>query len=195
MLVNLARNAINMHLKEDSTIEPPENIDDKFYQKMGVFVTLNSQTKDGLMLRGCIGHPLPEQPLIEALIDAAISSAFDDPRFKSVTPDELNSLVVEVSIITQPEVINVAAPNDYYNHIKIGEDGLIVRWRFGSGLLLPQVAVEYSWDAKDFLNNCCMKAGATPDCWLTSEVEIYKFQAIVFDEVEPCGQVVRRKLK
>ncbi|MFQ6134903.1 MAG: TIGR00296 family protein, partial [Nitrososphaerales archaeon] len=167
----------------------------KFYQKMGVFVTLNTASPTGRELRGCIGHPLPERPLVDALIDAAICSAARDPRFPRISPEELEDLVVEVSILTPPERISVSSPKEYCNHIQVGEDGLIVRWRFGSGLLLPQVPVEYGWGPEDFLCHTCMKAGATPDHWLTPDAEIYKFKAIVFDETTPRGRVVRRRLK
>ncbi len=197
MLVRLAREAIEKHLKEKLTIKTPVEWDEKFYRKMGVFVTLNTHNHLGVggELRGCIGQPLPERPLLEALIDSAISSAVHDPRFEKVTSEELDSLVVEVSVLTPPQLITVKTPNEYCNHIHIGEDGLIVRWSFGSGLLLPQVAVEYDWSAEDFLCHCCLKAGATPDHWLTQDAQIYKFQALVFDETEPHGEVVRRTLE
>ena len=197
MLVRLAREAIEKHLNEKRTIKTPAGLDEKFYRKMGVFVTLNTHNHLGVggELRGCIGQPLPERPLLEALIDAAISSAVHDPRFEKVKPKELDNLVVEISVLTPPQLITVKSPNEYCNHIHIGEDGLIIRWSFGAGLLLPQVAVEYDWSTEDFLCHCCMKAGATPDHWLTQDAQIYKFQALVFDETEPHGQVVRRTLE
>jgi uncharacterized protein (TIGR00296 family) len=131
---------------------------------------------------------------VEALIDSAISSAVNDPRFHKVTTDELRNLLVEVSILTPPELIVISSPREYPEKVKVGEDGLIVKWSLGSGLLLPQVSVEYNWTAEEFLSNACMKAGATPDYWLTYEAKIYKFKAIIFEEVAG-GQVVRKLLK
>lgn len=195
LLVRLARDAVENYVRESKTIKPPEELDKKFLQPMGVFVTLNTASPAGRELRGCIGHPLPESPLVDALIDAAISSAAQDPRFARVSIEELENLVVEVSILTPPERIKVSTPKEYCNHIKVGEDGLIMKWQFGSGLLLPQVPVEYNWDPEDFLCHTCMKAGAAPDHWLTSDAVIYKFKAIVFDETTPRGSVVRRRLK
>ena len=39
-----------------------------------------------------------------------------------------------------------------------------------------------------------MKAGLLPDMWLTKETKIYKFQAIIFKEKTPNGEVERVKL-
>jgi uncharacterized protein (TIGR00296 family) len=197
MLVRLAREAIEKHLSEKRIIKTPAGLDEKFYRKMGVFVTLNTHSRSSGEgeLRGCIGQPLPERPLLEALIDSAISSAVHDPRFEKVAPEEINSLVVEISVLTPPQLITVKSPSEYSNHIHVGEDGLIIRWSFGAGLLLPQVAVEYNWSAEEFLCHCCMKAGAAPDHWHTQDAQIYKFQALVFNETEPNGQVTRRVLE
>ena len=194
VLIRLAREAVEKQVKEKLIIEPPNGLDPEFYQKMGVFVTLNAQTQSGLELRGCIGHPFPEKPLVKALIDSAISAAINDPRFNEVTSDELDNLIVEISVLTPPEHIKVSSPEEYRNQIKVGEDGLIVRWRYGSGLLLPQVPIEQGWGLDDFLRNSCLKAGAAPDLWRSPEVDIYKFKAIVFDEISPRGDVLRRRL-
>jgi len=69
----------------------------------------------------------------------------------------------------------------------------MLKWRWGSGLLLPQVAVEYGWDAREFLENLCLKAGVTPDCWLRKDVKIYKFQCLIWEE-KGKGEVVRKVL-
>jgi hypothetical protein len=65
---------------------------------------------------------------------------------------------------------------------------------FSRGLLLPQVPVEWSWDAEEFLCQCCMKAGLTPDAWLQQGTKVFKFQAEVFSEDKPNGEVRRRSL-
>src|SRR5947209_88845 len=110
---------------------------------LGVFVTLNYL--DGNKqehLRGCIGFPMAEKSLYCSIIDASIAAATQDPRFPPVNKKELADIVFEVSILTPPIEIKVQNPKDYLNVIKIGRDGLILTWRYGSGLLLPQVPVE-----------------------------------------------------
>jgi uncharacterized protein (TIGR00296 family) len=158
-------------------------------EKCGVFVTLNSLREGAEELRGCIGYPMPEAPLVEAIIDAAISSATQDPRFPPVRIEELKAIIVEVSILTPPSLIIVNDAREYPREVRIGVDGLIVEYGWLRGLLLPQVPVEWGWDSEEFLSQCCMKAGLPPDAWLLRKTRIYKFQALVFKEKTPEGEV------
>ena len=194
LLVSLARKAIETYLKTGEIIKPPENVPEKLREKCGVFVTINTVRNDRRELRGCIGYPYPTDPLINAVIDSAISSATRDPRFPPMTFDELDHVVFEVSVLTPPELINVENPSEYPSKIKIGRDGLIVERGFFKGLLLPQVPVEWRWNEEEFLCQCCMKAGLPPDCWLMKGTKIYRFQAIIFEEVSPKGEIVRKEL-
>lgn len=166
----------------------------KLNEKRGVFVTLNKQVGSELELRGCIGFPLATLPLKDALVQAAMSAAREDPRFPPVRKEELEKIIVEVSVLTEPKEIQVNSPLEYPKKVQVGVDGLIVKWDRGTGLLLPQVAVEQHWDSEEFLSNTCMKAGAPPDGWLRSDVKIYKFQGEVFGEETPRGKVVRKQL-
>ncbi|MBX5327855.1 MAG: TIGR00296 family protein [Candidatus Bathyarchaeota archaeon] len=193
-LVTLARKAVEEYLKSRRQISPPKNIDDKLMQPCGVFVTINSIESGEKELRGCIGYPYPTTPLVQAVIESAISSATQDPRFYPLSLDELDKVVFEVSVLTPPQIIEVKKPNEYPNKIKIGEDGLIVERGMFKGLLLPQVPVEWEWDAEEFLCQCCMKAGLSPDYWLLDGTKIYKFQAIIFEEEKPKGKVKRKVL-
>ena len=187
-LVRLARTAVEKFLNESVIIKPGSEIP----EKAGVFVTLNYITRSGIEhLRGCVGFPLPEKPLYQGVIEAAIAAATEDPRFPPLDSQDLNNIIFEVSILTPPEQIRVSNIADYRKEIEIGKDGLILRWRFGSGLLLPQVPIELKWDVEEYLANICYKAGAPPDVWLDPNTTLYKFQAIVFKEVEPKGQIIR----
>jgi hypothetical protein len=194
LLVSTARKAVETYLKIGKTIKPPENLPEKFREKCGVFVTINLVRGDRKELRGCIGYPYPTEPLIDAVIDSAINSAIRDPRFYPMSIEELDQVIFEVSILTLPELVKVEKPSDYPSKIKVGRDGLIVEKGFFKGLLLPQVPVEWKWDEEEFLCQCCIKAGLSPDCWLTAGTKIYRFQAIIFEEVSPKGKVVRKTL-
>jgi uncharacterized protein len=189
-LIRLARTAVEKYLQESVIIKSDKDLLDK----AGVFVTLNylttSKQED---LRGCIGFPLPEKKLHESVIEAAIAAATQDPRFPPVDRQELENIVFEISILTPPQEIK-AKPVDYKNEIKLGRDGLILQSRFGSGLLLPQVPVELRWDIEEYLTNICYKAGAPSNSWLDPTSKLYKFQAIVFKEIEPRGKIVRLEL-
>ena len=193
-IVKLARNAVEEYLKTGKTLAVPKNISPKLMEKCGVFVTLNSLEHAKKELRGCIGFPYPTAPLAQATIESAIDSATQDPRFQSVSLKELGNIVFEVSVLTPPELVEVKKPTDYPLRIKVGQDGLIVEKGYWKGLLLPQVPVEWNWDEEEFLCQCCMKAGLPPDNWLLRDTKIYKFQAIIFEEVEPKGKIVRKEL-
>jgi uncharacterized protein (TIGR00296 family) len=176
-LVGLARRAIVTYLSEGKIIEIHET-DSKLTEKMGVFVTLNH----GNELRGCIGYPEPVMPLLDAVIDAAISAATRDPRFNPLTSNEMGEIHVEVSVLTKPVLIEVENPREYLENVKLGHDGLIVEMGSYRGLLLPQVATEWGWNVEEFLKNTCMKAGLGSECWLRNDVKIYKFTSQIFDE-------------
>jgi uncharacterized protein len=190
-LVKIARQAVETFLIDNVVLSIPD--ENAFAEKMGVFVTLiklNGKTGQG-GLRGCIGFPLPEKRLFESVVEAAITAATGDPRFPPLAQTELPRTVFEVSILTPLELIQVKHPSEYYEHIKVGRDGLVLRWEGGSGLLLPQVAEEMGWDIDDYLSNICYKAGAAADTWVMPTSKLYKFQAFVYREVEPKGKVIR----
>jgi len=194
-LVRLARNAVEQYLKNGKVMSQPKDVSPKFMEHCGVFVTLNSVGGKEKELRGCIGFPYPTLPLVRAVVDSAIDSATQDPRFPPVSYDELGSIVFEVSVLTPPKLIKVEKPTEYPSKIKVGKDGLIVERGYYKGLLLPQVPIEWNWNEEEFLCQCCMKTGLSPDCWVLEGTKIYKFQAIIFEETTPNGEIKSKKLE
>ncbi len=190
--VKLARKTIESFLSEERLPEPHElgfELSPVFGEKRGVFVTL---TESGL-LRGCIGHPFPDSRLEDSIMDSAISAATRAPRFPSVREDELDEIVIEVTILTPPEKINAPA-EELPERIEIGKHGLIVKQGYCQGLLLPQVAPEYNMDSIEFLGHTCLKAGLSSDAWLKG-AEVSCFEGQIFKEKEPCGEVIEEKLQ
>ena len=188
-LVSLARNAITEYLSKRRAIDPPPDAPKHLLENSGVFVTLNS-VKPRRELRGCIGYPLPTEPLVKATISAAIEAATGDPRFEPVELSEFkNDVAVEVSVLTVPEELGAKEPAERPKEIEIGRHGLIVGRGHHRGLLLPQVAPEWQWNAEEFLCQCCLKAGLPPDAWLDEETKVEKFHAVVFEEDQPNGEV------
>jgi hypothetical protein len=190
ILVKTARLVVTEYLKNGTKLKLEKEFEDNFSFKSGVFVTLNNS----LGLRGCIGYPLPDKSLFKALEDAAISAAIEDSRFPPVKYKELDSITFEVTVLTPPMKIVVGKPEEYLSKIKVGRDGLIVKHRFYSGLLLPQVPVEYGWNVEEFLEHTCEKAGLLKNYWRNLETEIQKFEGIVFKEENPNGVVIREML-
>lgn len=191
LLISLARKAVEEYLKNKKQISIPKDIPPKLMQSCGVFVTINTIEKE---LRGCIGYPYPTDPLAQATIQSAISAATEDPRFYPLSLKELDKVVFEVSVLTPPQPVEAKTPKEYPTKIKVGEDGLITERGMFKGLLLPQVPVEWKWDEEEFLCQCCIKAGLPPDNWLLNGTKVYKFQAIVFEEETPKGEVKRKAL-
>lgn len=170
-----ARHVLHEHVANTSYQEP--EFPPVFTRERGVFVTL---TKKG-DLRGCIGFPHAVMPLRDAIREAAISAATGDPRFPPVSPKELPDILVEVTILTEPEILHVP-PDDRPAAIEVGKHGLIVKGFGRSGLLLPQVPVEWGWDVMEFLDHTCMKAGLPKRCWSESSVQISTFEGQIFSE-------------
>jgi uncharacterized protein (TIGR00296 family) len=148
-----------------------------FSAKRGVFVTLTRKGE----LRGCIGLPYPVMPLGEAIVYAARSAALEDPRFPPVSKDELAGIDLEVTVLTIPVPL-LCEPAERPAHVIVGKHGLIVRGLGMSGLLLPQVATEYGWDSKTFLDHTCTKAGLAGKCWTSKNVELMTFEGQIFSE-------------
>ena len=129
-------------------------------------------------LRGCIGQIEARQPLVETVADCAVSAALRDPRFRPLTARELDAgTEIEISVLTPMERVSSI------EEIEVGRDGLLIRQNYRSGLLLPQVAVEWGWDRDTFLAQTCRKAGLPLDAWQHG-AEIYRFQAEIFGEHE-----------
>jgi AmmeMemoRadiSam system protein A len=137
----------------------------------GAFVTLRSKGK----LRGCIGYPEAELPLVEVVERCAVSAALSDPRFPPLTVAEWADVDLELSVLGPIEEV------DDIREVVVGRDGLIAEFGRRRGLLLPQVAVEWNWDASEFAAQTCIKAGLPRDAWQKG-AKLFKFEAEVFSE-------------
>lgn len=175
-LLDIAKKTVSTYLETNQRIFIPEDCPEELKQELGVFVTINKKRR----LRGCIGYPEPVKSLIESTIDVAIAAAFEDPRFPQLTKEEFNDIEFEVTVLTQPELIEVAHPNQYFDEIEIGRDGLIIQKGYAKGLLLPQVAPENGFTKEEFLDHTCMKAGISADSWMDESCDVYKFQGQIF---------------
>ena len=143
-------------------------------EKRGAFVTLKKRGH----LRGCIGYIKAVKPLWETVQEMAVAAAFHDPRFPSLKSEELKDLSFEISVLSQLQRIK------NINDIEVGKHGLYIIRGYNSGLLLPQVAVEYGWDRETFLKETCYKAGLPPQAWMDKETEIYIFSADYFGDTD-----------
>lgn len=151
-------------------IERPAVISKALQEKCGAFVSLHTHGQ----LRGCIGQIQVHQPLYQVVEGMALAAAFEDPRFAPLSPQELGDVDLEISVLTPLERIKDI------QEIEVGKHGLYIKKGFHSGLLLPQVAVEYKWDRITFLEETCRKAGLPRNAWKEKDAEIYIFSAEIF---------------
>ena len=172
-LLRLARITITSAFsKEEADIPPhPSDVLDK---PSGAFVTLSKRGK----LRGCIGYIEAVKPLRETIAEMASSAAFKDWRFPPVRESELDDIEIEISVLSPLRRI------DDTSVIEVGTHGIIISRGSNRGLLLPQVAAEWSWDRETFLRQTCVKAGLPEDAWTKDETRIDIFSADIFSESE-----------
>jgi AmmeMemoRadiSam system protein A len=177
-LLRLARRALEESVRYDRLPEvevPPGPRG----EKCGAFVTLHKMGR----LRGCIGYLESLKPLCRTVGECTVAAALHDPRFDPVTPEELPSLHLEISVLSPLVEIT---PDE----VEVGRHGLLISRGGRRGVLLPQVAVEWKWSREQFLEETCLKAGLPPDAWRHG-ARIQAFTAQVFGEPHPPGRSSR----
>ena len=172
-LLNIVKSTIASKVK-DKVPPKVEIASEILKEKRGAFVTLKKRGH----LRGCIGYIKAVKPLWETVQEMAVAAAFHDPRFPALKSEEFKDLSFEISVLSPLQRIK------NISDIEVGKHGLYIVRGYNSGLLLPQVAVEYSWDRETFLRETCYKAGLPPQAWMDKETEIYIFSADYFGDPE-----------
>jgi hypothetical protein len=171
ILLSIARKSIETHIQSGQVyIEPREEM--SLNTRNGCFVTI----KQSGQLRGCIGNFQSELPIFREVAEMAVASASKDPRFYPMKEEDLQDFTLEISVLTPLHKIENIA------EIEVGKHGIYLEKGYYRGVLLPQVAIEHSWDRETFLNQTCVKAGLPTDAWRADDAEIYIFSAQVFGE-------------
>lgn len=150
-----------------------------FQAKRGTFVTLKI---DG-HLRGCIGSLAASETIAEGVRRNALNAAFDDPRFPPLTVDELDFVMIEVSILTTPARLAHSGGDDLLEKLRPHVDGVIIRKGYLSATFLPQVWEQLPEPA-NFLTHLCLKAGLPGHAWKERDLEVQTYQVQYFEERE-----------
>ena len=145
----------------------------------GSFVSLKRQGR----LRSCCGSFGRSMPLQKCLQEAAHRTATSDPRFPPISPSELSYLDMEVWLLCAPEEVQERG-TDRIKAVTVGRHGLQIVRGGNRGLLLPGVPVDHNWDAEEFLNQVCVKAGLPQTAWRDDSTTLYRFQ----------GEVIRGRI-
>jgi MEMO1 family protein len=176
-LVKLARKTIFERL---GLAAPDPDIDlakEKALQRHdGTFVTLTINDT----LRGCIGSLTADEPITNSVRRNAINAAFHDPRFPPLTQDEARGIAVEVSVLTEPQLLEYDNPQDLLGKLCPDIDGVIIKKGLSRATFLPQVWEQLP-DRQEFLSHLCSKAGLAENCWEEEALQVYTYQAQYFE--------------
>lgn len=172
-LITCARAALRMGISDTALTSPPEG-NDCLREPAAVFVTLYR----GKQLRGCVGTLEAAQPLYEAVERMARAAAFLDHRFPPVQPEEVDSLTIEISVLSP--LRRVVQPEE----IVPGHHGVVLVSSNRRAVFLPKVALEQGWDRTTLLDELCYKAGLPPKAWQNEDASLYVF-TVVSTRAEP----------
>ena len=184
ILLRIAKSSILSKFDDEIMIEKNKLLSEyKFLNNYGAaFVTLHYDNQ----LRGCIGSIVAHTSLLEDIIRNASSAAFHDPRFNSLTKDEFSHLNLEVSVLSQPKLLEYNDFNDLSEKIRPNIDGLILKHGANQGTFLPQVWEQLP-NPKNFLEHLSMKAGSNPSIY-DNHPQIYTYQVEAmekkFDDIQ-----------
>ncbi|MFC1891690.1 AmmeMemoRadiSam system protein A [Thermodesulfobacteriota bacterium] len=177
-LLSVARKTIERRLFDiENDEQEKSDLSPMFSEKRGTFVTLTKNNN----LRGCIGHIIPRETLLEGVKVNAINAAFKDPRFPPLSREEWDRIKIEVSILTEPKPLEYSNADDLLNKLRPGIDGVIIKKGFYQATFLPQVWEQLP-DKKEFLIHLCMKAGLDSNAWKSEKLEVLTYQAQAFEE-------------
>ncbi len=172
ILLQFARSAIISYPK---VIYPDSNtIPNALKEKKGAFVTLYV---DG-QLRGCVGKVLPVLPLYKAVIESAVSAAYADLRFPTLTKEEFNKIRIEISVLTDAIRLDYIDSRHLLKKLN-SEEGIIIKNGLATATFLPQVWKQVP-GREQFLEQLCLKARLSTDAWKDSDVEVYAYKAEKF---------------
>lgn len=181
-LLAFARKSIARALRmpgADTAAEPPVQ-GPVFDEKRAVFVTL----LQGQHLRGCIGSLDAVESLRDSVRRNAVRAALHDPRFPPLTPRELGEVVIEISVLTAPQVLEYRDATHLLQLLEPGQDGLIVKGPHGAqATFLPQVWRQLP-GATHFLAALCRKAGLPEEAWKTARLDYLRYRVESYKDHE-----------
>lgn len=141
------------------------------------FVTLTKAGK----LRGCVGILQASQPLALDVQSRAVAAALHDYRFSSLQPEELSEIVIEISRLTPPQILEYETPEDLLQKLRPGVDGVVLEDGMRRATFLPQVWEQIP-DPEQFLNHLCHKMGNPMNAWREKKLDVSIYRVEKFRE-------------
>ncbi len=179
IMLSTARQSIEFYLSHKHPLKIELSQFDAELNQLGAsFVTLKKQGE----LRGCIGHLMPVQPLIEDIANNAIAAATQDYRFEPLQLDELNDVKMDISVLSSATDIYAENEADLYSQLHVGQDGLILKYQNHQATFLP--SVWHSLKSPElFARQLKIKAGLAENFWC-SEIHWSKYSSQVICDDE-----------
>lgn len=176
LLLEQARKTISSRLnKNDGLPDMPD--DPVFREKTATFVTLKISGR----LRGCIGTLEPATSLWQSVHDNALSAAFDDHRFSPLSHKELETVEIDISVLSSPSPLEYDDSADLLKKLRPGVDGVILKDGRRGATFLPQVWKQLP-SVELFLGQLCRKAGLEETAWKKKHLDIKTYQVLYFHE-------------
>jgi AmmeMemoRadiSam system protein A len=174
LLLGIARSTIESYIQNRSIPDvDPKTLTPTLKTGCGAFVTLKKQGE----LRGCIGRFDSEEPLYRIVQMMAAAAATQDYRFAPVKLPEMQSIDIEISVLTPMQRIYSLTD------LILGKHGIYIKKKMNSGTFLPQVATETGWSKEEFVGHCAQdKMGIGYNGWKDADTELYTYEALVFGE-------------
>jgi AmmeMemoRadiSam system protein A len=178
LLLQLARESISYGLDHGRAIEVDvQRYDEPLRRPAATFVTLHKSGD----LRGCIGALQPYQPLVSDVAEHAYAAAFNDPRFAPLRREELDAIVISISVLGPPQAVEFTDEEQLIAQLRPAVDGLILEEGRNRGTFLPSV-----WETlpqpRQFLQQLKRKAGLPADYWSES-LRVSRYTTHSFSEM------------
>lgn len=185
-LLQLSRTALEHYFStgdflKSSDVDIPTDIEPEVSAVKGTFVTLNSIEGNRLSLRGCIGHILPVNPIYKDVIENTYAAAFNDPRFPPLTQEELDTIKIEISVLSEPKRYKYRDIDQLLDYLDKKRPGVVLKYGPYNATFLPQVWKQIK-DPAEFLSQLCLKAGLSSDCWLSLRPAVFTYTVDEFSE-------------
>lgn len=172
LVLDICKNSIlnGIHNRTITKFDKVIKLPAVFEEQGASFITLEKNNT----LRGCIGSIIPHQSLVDDLTKNAYNSAFEDPRFLPLKPDEFDDLSIAISLLSTPTKMDFIDQSDLLEKIEPFVDGIIIKDKGYQAVYLPSVWEQLP-DKEMFLKSLKIKAGLNPDHF-SKTFEAYRFR-------------------
>lgn len=177
-LLDAARHSILQVLDDKRAVFAHQNNDPALRAARATFVTLKRHS----VLRGCVGNLEARNALLEDVMHNAQQAAFHDPRFPPLVTAELQGLHIEISVLSNSQLIAARNRSDLLRKLRPGEDGVTVQEGLRRATFLPVVWTGLP-DAELFYEELMRKAGLGAAYW-SAGLRFFRYHIESFNDEE-----------